>query len=364
MSFFKSWLSKKGGPIKNYDEFWAWFRENERDFSNAVKNRGDVEQVFFRKLSPKLEELKTGFFYLTGLKGDKVELIFTADGVVKNVVFVEELVAAAPAIDGWLFTALKQPENIANMTIEMAGYKFSEDNLGFYANDIPGCPDEIDITIVYERYNEQDETLITNGIYIFLDSYLGELDAVTGIDNLSVMSKAQDAKEPIPIGKLKDYINWRQKEFIEKYEGVRHNTQQDKHSILEAELTDGNPLVAVVNTKLLAWENKASHPWILRVEITYGGSGANGMPDKDTLQQLQNIEDEIAAELKDFEGFLFVARQTANNSREVFYACKDFRKPSKVIHQLEKSMQLEVKYDIYKDKYWRTFDHFNVSSEA
>ena len=41
------------------------------------------------------------------------------------------------------------------------------------------------------------------------------------------MAKAKIKKELIPIEKLKDFLIWRQKEFIEKYEGTRRNTIDD-----------------------------------------------------------------------------------------------------------------------------------------
>ena len=39
-------------------------------------------------------------------------------------------------------------------------------------------------------------------------------------------------KELIPISKLKDFLTWREKEFIEKYEGTRHNTENDSYALL------------------------------------------------------------------------------------------------------------------------------------
>jgi len=65
---------------------------------------------------------------------------------------------------------------------------------------------------------------ILYGIYIFLDNYLGELDFLNNIDNLKVINKKEAEKELVSIGKLKDFLIWRQKEFIEKYEGVWYNT--------------------------------------------------------------------------------------------------------------------------------------------
>ena len=34
----------------------------------------------------------------------------------------------------------------------------------------------------------------------------------------------------------------------------------------EAKLDNGNMLIATINTALLDWENKASHPWIMNIE--------------------------------------------------------------------------------------------------
>jgi hypothetical protein len=118
-------------------------------------------------------------------------------------------------------------------------------------------------------------------------------------------------------------------------------------------------LVAIVNRTLLEWDSQASHPWILEVEIKYEGDD-NGMPDDDTYEFLNNFEEEIMLDLKDFEGYLNIGRQTADHSREIYFACKDFRKPSKVLYELTKkySGQLDLTYDIYKDKYWRSFERF------
>ena len=85
------------------------------------------------------------------------------------------------------------------------------------------------------------------------------------------------------------------------------------------------------------------------------------MPDDDTSQLLTNIEDDIMEELKDIDGYLNVGRQTSKNEREIYFACLDFRRPSKVLYQLQKdySGKLEMDYNIRKDKYWQSFERFN-----
>lgn len=362
MSFLKNIFGKKDKPLKGNEDFWRWFQKNEKAFFDVVQQEGNLEEGFFSMLSPKLEELREGYFYLTGMYDDTtVELVITADGTVKNIVFVEELINSAPKIAGWKFTALKPALNIENVNIEMEGHNFNKENLSFYANDSSEYPDEIDITIVHNDFNEENETTITNGAYIFLDNYLGELDFVVTIDNVTFTGKEEEQNELVPIEKLKDFLIWRQKEFVEKYDGIRYNTENDTYSLLEAELENGNAIIAVINTDLLDWESKASHPWILHIEIAYNGEKTNGMPDDETRKLLEEIEDKILDELKDFEGYLHIGRQTADGLREIFFACKDFRKPSKISNYIQTiyANEIEINYEIFKDKYWQFFNRFN-----
>lgn len=364
MSFLKNIFKKKDDPIKNYADFWAWFQKNEKEFFNVVKSHQNIEKGFFDQLSAKLAELKDGYFYLTGMFNDNtVELILTADGTIRNIVYVEELVNAAPNIDGWKFTALKPSSNIENTSIEMAGLKFTADNLFFYSNELPNYPDEIDVSIVHNDMTPDNSKQIKMGTFIFLDNFLGELDFINNIDEIEVISKTEARKDLIPIAKLKDFLTWRQKEFIEKYEGVRYDTENDEYSIFEAELKSGNMLVAVLNTKLLTWDSQASHPWLAVMTIKYDGSNNNGMPNKEDYESMNGIEDEMLKSMIDKDGYLNVGRQTAKNEREIYFACKDFRKPSKVFYETQQKYgeQFKMEYDIYKDKYWKTFERFKQS---
>ncbi len=352
----------KPDPL-SYSEFWAWFGQHEQAFLKAVQERNTIEKEFFDPLSAKLAEIKEGYFFLTGMPDKQTaELIFTPDGVIKNIVFAEELVAAAPAIGHWKFTALKPATDIDHISINMAGYVFHKDNMHFYFSNDPEYPDNIDITIVHDDFNEEQKSPITNGCYIFLDNFLGELNFINMIDVLRVTGRStmEAGKELVSLAKLKDYLMWREKEFIEKYEGTRRETDEDNYAMLQARLESGNMLIAIMNMNLLTWDSKASHPWIVTVELEYDGNATGGMPDKIILAQLEEVEDAILAQLKAEEGYLNIGRQTAENVREIYIACKDFRKPSKVMHALiqDHSGDLKISYSIYKDKYWQSFDRF------
>ena len=84
------------------------------------------------------------------------------------------------------------------------------------------------------------------------------------------------------------------------------------------------------------------------------------MPHKDDYQLLDSIQEEILQELKDQDGYLNIGRQTADNERELYFAGKDFRLPSKVFYNILQaySDRFEIEYEIYKDKYWQSFEKF------
>ncbi len=361
MSLFKNIFGKKEEPITSYSDFWTWFQNNEKTFYHAVKNTENIEKRFFDKLSQKLDELKDGYYFLTGMYDeDVVELVFTTDGDVKNIVFIEELVDCAPKIDGWKFTALKPSIDIENLAIDMDGIRFDSENLFFYSNENDEYPDLIDISVTHNDCTERNKRPIENGIYIFLENYLGELDFANNVDNLEIIAKSEVEKELVPIEKLKAFLAWRQKEFIEKYEGLRYDTQNDAHSVLEAKVENGGRLLAVVNSELLKWDSKASHPWVGLLTLKFEGNINGGMPSGEDFQRVDEIEDVITAQLKDFEGYLYIGRQTADSEREIYFACKDYRLPAKMFYQiqLEYSDQFEISYEMYKDKYWQSFERF------
>ncbi len=361
MNFLKNIFGKENTKINSNNDFWNWFLQNEKTFFNVVKNNNNIHKNFFDKLSPKLEDLREGYFFVSGMFNDETaELVLTADGNVKNINFVEELVNAAPKIDGWKITAHKEPMDIENIEIEMGNYIFNSENIFFYSNDFKEYPDEIDISVIHNELNDINKEQVGNGTYIFLDNYLGEIDFINNIDNLSIIGKQESQKELIPISKLKDFLNWRRKEFIEKYEGVRYNTEDDEYSIMEAELESGNKLLAVINTTLLNWDRKASHPWICILTLKFDGKDTNGMPNDNDYKLLNEIEEEILQNLIDKDGYLYIGRQTANSERDIYFSCNDFRKPSKVFDEIQRKYHnnFEIDFEIFKDKYWQAYERF------
>jgi Family of unknown function (DUF695) len=364
MNFLKNLFSAKEKPINSYADFWAWFQQHEKEYYKVVKTNdtSKIDAEFFDNMAPKLAELRDCYFYLVGMEGDIAELNFTADGSIPNFVYIEELVAAAPMIAGWRFVAHKDAlcEKISDMAIGMQDYDFSPKNINFYANDNTDYPDAIDITITYKDWVDKDEGAIKNGVFIFLENYLGEICFNCDIDEVEIIDEKAATQPLISIKKLPSFINWRQKEFIEKYEDSRHDTENDGYSNIESTFDNGLPIFGVINSDLLKWDGQASHPWIGKIMIHYEASAENGMPYEQAAEVLDTIFDELEEQLLDFEGNLFVARTIGDGERIINYVCNDFRKISKVYDAIQRKYggQFGITYDIYKDKYWTSFDWF------
>jgi len=64
------------------------------------------------------------------------------------------------------------------------------------------------------------------------------------------------------------------------------------------------------------------------------------------------------------DGIVYLGRQTTENLREIFWVCKEYKSPCILIEKMNHNLQIDdfplLDYVIYKDKYWRTFEHFYI----
>lgn len=349
------------GEKLDYKGFWDWFLTKEEDFYKIVKEgeQEAIEKDFFDSIAPKLSQINEGYYFLTGMSDDSTaELVLTADGEIRNVVFIEELIDSAPKLDHWKFTALKPAMDIKDVSIAMDDYQFTKDNVFFYSNEQEEYPDEIDLVFAYDGSTENKDA-ITTGVCIFLDNFLGELNFATQIDTFAVIGVNQAKKELIPIEKLKDFLSWREREFTEKYKSISSPNIEEVFSILRATLNNKRPLIACMNLPLLNFDAKASYPWISVLKFHYDGDGNDGLPEKEDFEKLGDIEDKAIEELKE-KGYLYIGRETTDNIKESYFAGKDFRQISKVFKAVkDNNPEYKISFNIFKDKYWQFFNYYN-----
>jgi hypothetical protein len=237
MSFWKKVFGGGQEKIDSFKAFWNWFGQNEQEFYRVVQQGGNISGYFLGKVLPRLHELRDGYHALVGMPDEEiVELVISANGNLKNMVFVEELVAAAPELSRWKFTALRPKLDMGVKGIQMGEHVFTPENVHFYATTEADYPDEVSIVLVHDDLVPENKDFIINGTYVFLDHLLGEWDFATLIDHLEVKSPDEAEEELLPIASLSEYLQVREKEFGEKYADAHRNPEDHAFTILETTL--------------------------------------------------------------------------------------------------------------------------------
>lgn len=348
------------GQLDN-DGFWNWFSDHSEEFLEIVKAQQDVAKLFVNPVLDQLNKLRNGYYVLVGMiEDDLAELIITADGDVRVIPFIEQLVAAAPSLSNWKMTALKPPSPLENFAVNFSQGSLSADTLHFIFKEENQYPDLLNIDIVHDEITDLNRGLFEQGIFIYLENYIGELQCLELIDGIAIKSKSEAEGELISMHKLDSFLKWRHKEQVEKYDQVKHTSDEDQYTGYETKLESGDSLITTINTNLLNWEHLAAYPWITIIVMKYK-EGNNGMPSKEENNQLYNIEEQINKELTETLFCLNVGRQTGENKREIYYASKDFRVPAIALDKIAKNNnEFSIQYEIYKDKYWQTFERFKA----
>lgn len=349
--------------IKAYQEFWNWFSEHAEEFFDVIKSGEDIQDDFISRFAPKLNEVEPEIFFLVGMEtADKAQLTFTPDGRIQQVYWAEKLVEMAPRLANWEFQALKGATSNIDFALKIHDLTFDRSNIYFYPINHTNYPDKIDLMFVYDSYHEEAHEDICNGIFIYLENFLGEETMIECIDRINVTGAQNIDEELISIDKLKDYIIWREKEFVEKYQDIRHDSSSDEFTGFEGTVDGDKPIISTFNTTILNWDNKASHPWILVFMIEYDAIGNAGFPSNEDYEWISKFEEDIEKELPGLEGYIFLGSETVDGIRETFIACREYRLATAVASKLRDKYidKLNLSFEFYKDKYWQSFERYMI----
>jgi len=197
---------------------------------------------------------------------------------------------------------------------------------------------------------------------IYLENGLGEVNTATKIDHYETGPlPAEEGVEVIPLSKLADYLNWREKEFVEKYE-VLPDERPDMFHILEAEDNDGKTILVTVNMDCKYWDMKPAFSWLLQVNINFTGD-ANGFPLEEQLKELQVLEEEMLQLLPE-DKTIFAGNKTYDNCRNIYFYVHEYKITSELLNRYveTKETPFEILFFIRRDKYWQTMEqYFNLN---
>lgn len=366
MAGISKYYRKEGAMQQTATAFWQWFGENEHRFRKLEKNDSDQALSFLEELIQQMQPYNP---YLKALAGPdsngNFELIITSDGDIALFSMVEELINAAPAVPNWVFTAHKPALGFDGISIDLYGLQFSTETTNFYPLVLNDYPDEVNIMLTHNGYTKDMDDHFQAGGMIYLENGLGEVYTATRIDNYETgpVPDAGQGIELIPISKLNEYLNWREKEFVEKYETVPTEIP-DTYHLLEAEDKEGKKMLLTVNMDCRYWDKKPAFSWLLQVNINFTGDDT-GFPSEEQLIALQTLEEEIFS-LLPVDRTILAGNKTYDNCRNIYFYVSDFKTTAVLLNRFieSKATAYEILFFIRRDKYWRIMEpYFNLPIE-
>ena len=363
-------MFKSGKKITRQDvtpvAFWKWFTDNQKRFDQSIKKNQKAAPERLNEIVEELKKYDSWFKALIGKYDDNItELVITADGDIAMFVKVEQLVRQAPDLKGWKFTAHKPALGFDEISINMYDKEFNDKTVKFYPVTDEHYPDQVSIVFTHVGYDEKEKEDFDTATSIYVQNALGELNTATQIDSYEIGPEPEDKSALIPVTKLNDYLKWREKEFVEKYDQASIELPEDTFNTIEGHDAEGNVMLAMVVSGYEFWEYKPAFCWWVRIEMEYEAT-ENGLPDNGTLELLHNTESKSIGILTASPSVLYAASKTFKGCRTTYFYSRDYQNPSMVLYDFcaKQNKKLKLSFFIEKDKYWQSLEEFFGMPEA
>ena len=211
-SFFRKKPAKTPAPTADQtpeQAFWAWFEANEAMLFDFERDRDTA----FAALTAALAKFGGDLPFEFGPKEDgRRELVISAGGIRSRLPTVETLMAAAPRLARWRFTAFR-PRRDTVMTVEFHGLNVQPQDVEFAF--LTGGQ-YIGLALFFHGYTEERKDEFGQVGFLMLDSALGEYDVVTKVGAIRFLAfeEAPEANR-FPITELARHFDARYAERLQ-----------------------------------------------------------------------------------------------------------------------------------------------------
>jgi hypothetical protein len=189
-------------------EFWTWFAQHSNDLAQACSDTSPV----LDELLQSLHGVHPDLYFEICTNSDPRELIVTAEGRRELFPLADVVVAAAPRIEGWVFTALKPPMGFEFQT-RYEGTTFDPRSMWFLPLESQSNPAALGLRVGIPEFVHVQEKSTKNAILVILDTALGERSAASDIQHVEVtaLPAKPDEQGYIELTELADYIAWKKR---------------------------------------------------------------------------------------------------------------------------------------------------------
>ena len=160
------------------EKFWNWFSKNQSTYYTEIENL-EIREKIFNELSFELKKVHSDLvFEFSPIHENGIrEFTVSADGMKEVFPIVISLIAKAPNLKNWKFSAFRQRVPGDEIELNFGDFKIGYKDIYFRYLEEDG---KLGIELNIRDYNNDPRK--QNAIYILLDSLIGEYDVTMGID--------------------------------------------------------------------------------------------------------------------------------------------------------------------------------------
>jgi len=164
-------------------EFWDWFVGHEAELFDLDPRQGDQREKVFDELAAQLSKVHRELSFELGPNSARREFVISGSGIRDAFPSVTSLVAAAPTLPRWQFTAFRPRRSPVNV-VEYKGRRIDPKDVQFTLlsnGKMPG------VRLFITGYTEGDAAMKVIG-YLLLDEALGEYDVAARLGMIAMHS--------------------------------------------------------------------------------------------------------------------------------------------------------------------------------
>jgi hypothetical protein len=188
--------------------FWEWFVEQDASLSQVNTHRDPA----LDGLLSSLQRIDPSLFFELCSNATPHEFILTVQGDSSKYALADAVIAAAPTLENWVFSALKPPMGFGFRT-EYDGFVLDPATMWFLPMESPSNPTSIGLRIGIPDLDIDRLLDARNACLVVLDTALGERTVSTEIGHVEVVSLPPDPanKGYIELNELGSYLEWKKR---------------------------------------------------------------------------------------------------------------------------------------------------------
>lgn len=319
--------------------FWKSFEENHTLDSHELVNL----------LNEQVKHYSNGLVIEINELANVRELVLSPQGIKAYFAHAYELGGYAPAIEGWIVRAGRPPMG-ERLNELMDTFEIQADEVTFMPLESQDFPDDIAVRLYHKDYvaeEDAEQDRVVNGIYELLDAILGETTATFDFQYIDFDDMPHPKEQDYPLEHLAAYV------FDKKSKRAIAGQEFPKEDIalLEGKV-DELPTLLAVNNGLKYYEFMKEYPLFFKVTLDLKNSGENGLPQGNT-DELYLVEDIIYQNISKKQRGHFIATETFNGKRDIFYYANSLESIETCIELLPKELETcEFNYEVHYDPFW------------